>query len=103
MRALGNSIGVAALLGYADRLKVHTLYNLGVSLYMRGDYRSAAQQFDRAEREGADIGDLRWQAGLFAGMGMSYSMLDDFEAAVSYLRKSEALELRSVRIEPLIR
>ena len=72
-------------------LKVHTLYNLGVSFYMRGDYRSAAQQFDRAEREGADVGDLRWQAGLFAGMGMSYSMLEDFEAAVSYLRKSEAL------------
>ncbi len=72
-------------------LKVHTLYNLGVSFYMRGEYRSAAQQFDRAEREGADVGDLRWQAGLFAGMGMSYSMLEDFEAAVSYLRKSEAL------------
>jgi tetratricopeptide (TPR) repeat protein len=72
-------------------LKVHTLYNLGVSFYMRGDYRSAAQQFDRAEREGADIGDLRWQAGLLAGMGMSYSMLEDFEAAVTYLRKSEAL------------
>jgi tetratricopeptide (TPR) repeat protein len=72
-------------------LKVHTLYNLGVSFYMRGDYKSAAQQFDRAEREGADVGDLRWQAGLFAGMGMSYSMLQDFEAAVNYLRKSEAL------------
>jgi tetratricopeptide (TPR) repeat protein len=72
-------------------LKVHTLYNLGVSFYMRGDYRAAAQQFDRAAREGADVGDLRWQAGLFAGMGMSYSKLGDFEAAVSYLRKSEAL------------
>jgi tetratricopeptide (TPR) repeat protein len=72
-------------------LKVHTLYNLGVSFYMRGDYRAAAQQFDRAAREGADVGDLRWQAGLFAGMGMSYSKLDDFEAAVAYLRKSEAL------------
>lgn len=72
-------------------LKVHTLYNLGVSFYMRGDYRAAAQQFDRAAREGADVGDLRWQAGLFAGMGMSYSKLDDFEAAVTYLRKSEAL------------
>ena len=72
-------------------LKVHTLYNLGVSFYMRGDYKAAAQQFDRAEREGADVGDLRWQAGLFAGMGMSYSMLQDFEAAVNYLRKSEAL------------
>jgi tetratricopeptide (TPR) repeat protein len=72
-------------------LKVHTLYNLGVSFYMRGDYRSAAQQFDRAEREGADVSDLRWQAGLFAGMGMSYSRLEDFEAAVTYLRKSEAL------------
>ncbi|MDP9245708.1 MAG: tetratricopeptide repeat protein [Chloroflexota bacterium] len=72
-------------------LKIHTLYNLGVSFYMRGDYRAAAQQFDRAAREGADVGDLRWQAGLFAGMGMSYSKLGDFEAAVSYLRKSEAL------------
>jgi tetratricopeptide (TPR) repeat protein len=72
-------------------LKVHTLYNLGVSFYMRGDYHSAAQQFDRAAREGADVGDLRWQAGLFAGMGMSYSRLHDFEAAVMYLRKSEAL------------
>ena len=72
-------------------LKVHTLYNLGVSFYMRGDFRSAAQQFDRAVREGVDVGDLRWQAGLFAGMGMSYSMLQDFEAAVTYLRKSEAL------------
>ena len=72
-------------------LKVHTLYNLGVSFYMRGDYRAAAQQFDRASREGADVGDLRWQAGLFAGMGMSYSKMADFEAAVTYLRKSEAL------------
>lgn len=72
-------------------LKVHTLYNLGVSFYMRGDYKSAAQQFDRAEQEGGDVGDLRWQAGLFAGIGMSYSMLQDFEAAVNYLRKSEAL------------
>jgi tetratricopeptide (TPR) repeat protein len=72
-------------------LKVHTLYNLGVSFFMRADYRAAAQQFDRASREGADVGDLRWQAGLFAGMGMSYSKLADFEAAVMYLRKSEAL------------
>ena len=72
-------------------LKVHTLYNLGVSFYMRGDYRAAAQQFDRAAREGADVGDIRWQAGLFAGMGMSYSKLEDFEAAVTYLRRSEAL------------
>jgi tetratricopeptide (TPR) repeat protein len=72
-------------------LKVHTLYNLGVSLYMRADYRAAAQQFDRASREGADVADLRWQAGLFAGMGMSYSKLQDFEAAITYLRKSEAL------------
>jgi len=72
-------------------LKVHTLYNLGVSFYMRGDYHAAAQQFDRASREGADIGDLRWQAGLFAGMGMAYSKLEDFEAAVTYLRRSEAL------------
>ena len=72
-------------------LKVHTLYNLGVSFYMRGDYRSASQQFDRAEREGNDVGDLRWQAGLFAGIGMSYSMLKDYEAAVTYLRRSEAL------------
>ena len=72
-------------------LKVHTLYNLGVSFYMRGDYRAAAQQFDRASREGADVADMRWQAGLFAGMGMSYSKLQDFEAAVTYLRKSEAL------------
>ena len=72
-------------------LKVHTLYNLGVSFYMRGDFRAAALQFDRAAREGADIGDLRWQAGLFAGMGMSYSKLEDYEAAVTYLRKSEAL------------
>jgi tetratricopeptide (TPR) repeat protein len=72
-------------------LKVHTIYNLGVSFYMRGDYRAAAQQFDRAAREGADVGDLRWQAGLFAGMGMSYAKLEDFEAAVTYLRKSEAL------------
>ena len=72
-------------------LKVHTLYNLGVSFYMRGDYRAAAQQFDRAARDGADVGDLRWQAGLYAGMGMAYSKLEDFEAAVSYLRKSEAL------------
>jgi tetratricopeptide (TPR) repeat protein len=72
-------------------LKVHTIYNLGVSFYMRGDYRAAAQQFDRAALEGADVGDLRWQAGLFAGMGMSYWKLEDFEAAVTYLRKSEAL------------
>jgi tetratricopeptide (TPR) repeat protein len=72
-------------------LKVHTLYNLGVSFYMRGDYRAASQQFDRAAREGADVGDIRWQAGLFAGMGMSYSKLEDYEAAVMYLRKSEAL------------
>jgi tetratricopeptide (TPR) repeat protein len=72
-------------------LKVHTVYNLGVSLYMRGDYHAAALQFERADREGADVADLRWQAGLFAGMGMSYSKLEDFEAAVTYLRKSEAL------------
>jgi len=84
-----------ALMSKADvkdpLLKVHTLYNLGVTFYMRGDYRAAAQQFDRASREGADVADLRWQAGLFAGMGMSYSKLEDFEAAVTYLRKSEAL------------
>jgi tetratricopeptide (TPR) repeat protein len=72
-------------------LKVHTLYNLGVTFFMHGDYRAASLQFDRAAREGADVGDLRWQAGLFAGMGMSYSRLEDFEAAVMYLRKSEAL------------
>jgi tetratricopeptide (TPR) repeat protein len=72
-------------------LKVHTVYNLGVSFYMRGDYHAAALQFERAAREGADVADLRWQAGLFAGMGMSYSKLEDFEAAVTYLRKSEAL------------
>jgi tetratricopeptide (TPR) repeat protein len=72
-------------------LKVHTVYNLGVSFYMRGDYHAAALQFERAAREGVDVADLRWQAGLFAGMGMSYSKLEDFEAAVTYLRKSEAL------------
>ena len=72
-------------------LKVHTVYNLGVSFYMRGDYQAASLQFERAAREGADVADLRWQAGLFAGMGMSYSKLRDFEAAVSYLRRSEAL------------
>jgi tetratricopeptide (TPR) repeat protein len=72
-------------------LKVHTVYNLGVSFYMRGDYHGAALQFERAAREGEDVADLRWQAGLFAGMGMSYSKLEDFEAAVTYLRKSEAL------------
>jgi tetratricopeptide (TPR) repeat protein len=72
-------------------LKVHTLYNLGVAFFMRGDYRAASLQFDRAAREGTDVGDLRWQAGLFAGMGMSYARLRDFEAAVMYLRKSEAI------------
>ena len=36
-------------------LKVHTVYNLGVSLYDRGDYRGAALQFERAAREGADV------------------------------------------------
>jgi len=72
-------------------LRVHILYNLGVTFYMRGDYRAAAQQFQRAEREGADIGDDRWQAGLLAGMGMSYLALADYEAAVMYFRRSEAL------------
>ena len=72
-------------------LKAHAIYNLGVSFYMRGDYQAASQQFERAQREGSDVADLRWQAGLFAGMGMSYLELRDFEAAVAYLRKSEVL------------
>jgi tetratricopeptide (TPR) repeat protein len=72
-------------------LKAHAIYNLGISFYMRGDFKAAAHQFERAEREGADAADTRWQAGLYAGIGMSYLELRDYEAAVNYLRRSEAL------------
>jgi len=99
MRTFGEAQGeLESALAYMSKvdvkdplLRVHTVYNLGVSFYMQGDYHAAALQFERAAREGVDVADLRWQAGLFAGMGMSYSKLEDFEAAVTYLRKSEAL------------
>ena len=99
MRTFGEAQGeLESALAYMSKvdvkdplLRVHTVYNLGVSFYMRGDYHAAALQFERAAREGVDVADVRWQAGLFAGMGMSYSKLEDFEAAVTYLRRSEAL------------
>ena len=79
-------------LGVRDPLlKVHTLYNLGATFYMRGDFSAAVQQFERTQREGSDVADIRWQAGLYAGIGMSHLELGDLEAAVTYLRRSEAL------------
>jgi HTH-type transcriptional regulator, quorum sensing regulator NprR len=72
-------------------LKVHVLHNLGVSFQQRGDYKTALQHYERAEREGADIADPKWLASLYAAMGMARHSTGDFEAAIVYLRKSEAL------------
>lgn len=70
---------------------VHALHNLGVAFYQRGDYRSALENFERAEKEGRDIADQKWLASLFAAMGMSRRQVGDYEGAITYLRKSEAL------------
>ncbi|GAC1455319.1 MAG: hypothetical protein NVSMB8_00450 [Candidatus Limnocylindrales bacterium] len=71
--------------------KVHVLYNLGVCAFGRGDYKTALDQFQRAELEGADIGDPKWLGSLFAAMGMSKQETGDYESAVTYFRRSETL------------
>ena len=72
-------------------LKVHVLYNLGLTFYQRNEFSLALEHFERAESEGADIGDPKWLASLFAGMGMSFHQLKDYDAALAYLGKSEIL------------
>jgi len=72
-------------------LKVHVLHNLGLTFYQRNEFSLALEHFERAESEGADIGDPKWLASLFAGMGMSFHQLKDYDAALAYLGKSEVL------------
>jgi tetratricopeptide (TPR) repeat protein len=72
-------------------LKVHVLHNLGLTFYQRNEFSLALEHFERAESEGADIGDPKWLASLFAGMGMSFHQLKDYDSALSYLGKSEIL------------
>jgi tetratricopeptide (TPR) repeat protein len=72
-------------------LKVHLLHNLGLTFFQRNQFSLALEHFERAESEGADIGDPKWLASLFAAIGMSFEKLKDFDAALSYLGKSEAL------------
>ena len=72
-------------------LKVHVLHNLGLTFYQRNEFSLALEHFERAENEGADIGDPKWLASLFAAIGMSFHQLKDYDAALAYLGKSEAL------------
>jgi tetratricopeptide (TPR) repeat protein len=72
-------------------LKVHVLHNLGLTFYQRNEFSLALEHFERAESEGADIGDPKWLASLFAGIGMSFHQLKDYDAALAYLGKSEIL------------
>lgn len=72
-------------------LKVHVLHNLGLTFYQRNEFSLALEHFERAEGEGADIGDPKWLASLFAAIGMSFHQLKDYDAALAYLGKSEAL------------
>jgi tetratricopeptide (TPR) repeat protein len=72
-------------------LKVHVLHNLGLTFYQRNEFSLALEHFERAESEGADVGDPKWLASLFAAIGMSFHQLKDYDAALAYLGKSEAL------------
>jgi tetratricopeptide (TPR) repeat protein len=72
-------------------LKVHVLHNLGLTFFQRNEFSLALEHFERAENEGADIGDPKWLASLFAAIGMSFHQLKDYDAALAYLGKSEAL------------
>jgi tetratricopeptide (TPR) repeat protein len=72
-------------------LKVHVLHNLGLTFFQRNEFSLALEHFERAESEGADIGDPKWLASLFAGIGMSFHQLKDYDAALAYLGKSEIL------------
>jgi tetratricopeptide (TPR) repeat protein len=72
-------------------LKVHVLHNLGLTFFQRNEFSLALEHFERAENEGADIGDPKWLASLFAAIGMSFHELKDYDAALVYLSKSEAL------------
>jgi len=72
-------------------LKVHVLHNLGLTFFQRNEFSLALEHFERAESEGADIGDPKWLASLFAAIGMSFHQLKDYDAALAYLGKSEAL------------
>ncbi|MFN2521499.1 MAG: tetratricopeptide repeat protein, partial [Candidatus Limnocylindria bacterium] len=71
--------------------KVHVLHNLGLTFFQRGDFETALQHFERAAAEGADIGDDKWTASLYAAMGMSKMELGDYESAITNLRRSETL------------
>jgi tetratricopeptide (TPR) repeat protein len=72
-------------------LKVHVLHNLGLTFFQRNEFSLALEHFERAENEGADIGDPKWLASLFGAIGMSFHQLKDYDAALAYLGKSEAL------------
>jgi tetratricopeptide (TPR) repeat protein len=72
-------------------LKVHVLHNLGLTFYQRNEFSMALEHFERAESEGADIGDPKWLGSLFAAIGMSFHQLKDYDAALAYLGKSEVL------------
>jgi tetratricopeptide (TPR) repeat protein len=71
--------------------RVHVLHNLGLTFYQRANYSLALEHFDRAAREGSDVGDQKWLASLFAAMGMARRQIGDYEGAITWLRKSEAL------------
>jgi tetratricopeptide (TPR) repeat protein len=72
-------------------LKVHVLHNLGLTFYQRNQFSLALEHFERAESEGADVGDPKWLGSLFAAIGMSFHQLKDYDAALAYLGKSEVL------------
>ena len=71
--------------------RVHVLHNLGLTLYQRADYNAALEHFERAVHEGADVGDQKWLASVFAAIGMSRRQMGDYEGAITCLLKSEAL------------
>lgn len=71
--------------------RVQVLHNLGAAHYDRGHFAAALEHFDRAAAEGNDVGDPKWQASLFAAMGMARRQMGDHEGAITCLLKSEAL------------
>lgn len=71
--------------------RVHVLHNLGSTFYQRGQYKAALEQFERAIAEGSDVADQKWLASVYAAVGMSLREVGDYEAAITNLRKSEAL------------
>ena len=71
--------------------RVHVLHNLGVIFYQRADYAAALEHFERAAHEGNDVADPKWLGSLYAAMGMARREVGDYEGAITWLLKSEAL------------